>query len=307
MRMFLALFLLLALTTSSSATYCLCKEGAGDDALQASIDYACGKLADCNPIHDKGACYQPNTIKSHCDWAVNSYFQNQDQAPGSCNFTGTATTSQNPPSNLVTGCVYPSSPSSPGCSPSTPGTNQTNGTVTPTNGVLLLLALTTSSSAIYCLCKDGIGDNQLQTSIDYACGTLADCNPIHDKGACYQPNTIKNHCDWAVNSYFQKAAQAPGSCNFSGTATTSQNPPSNLVTGCIYPSSASSAGSPPSTTPPTGTTPTTNGTGGFTPFPGTPPAFGPTGTGGFSPSKAASSLVISSVFTLCFSSLALLM
>ncbi|CAF2115464.1 unnamed protein product [Brassica oleracea var. botrytis] len=174
-------------------------------------------------------------------------------------------------------------------------------------GVLLLLALTTSSSAIYCLCKDGIGDNQLQTSIDYACGTLADCNPIHDKGACYQPNTIKNHCDWAVNSYFQKAAQAPGSCNFSGTATTSQNPPSNLVTGCIYPSSASSAGSPPSTTPPTGTTPTTNGTGGFTPFPGTPPAFGPTGTGGFSPSKAASSLVISSVFTLCFSSLALLM
>ncbi|CAN6901935.1 hypothetical protein Bca4012_096765 [Brassica carinata] len=128
MRMFLALFLLLALTTSSSATYCLCKEGTVDNALQASIDYACGKL-DCNPILDKGACYQPNTIKSHCDWAVNSYFQNQDQAPGSCDFTGTATTSQNPPSNLVTGCVYPSSPSSPGSLPSTtpsPGTNKTN-------------------------------------------------------------------------------------------------------------------------------------------------------------------------------------
>ncbi|CAH8382479.1 unnamed protein product [Eruca vesicaria subsp. sativa] len=171
--------------------------------------------------------------------------------------------------------------------------------------LLLLLAMTKFSSAIYCLCKDGMGDNALQTAIDYACGTLADCNPIHDKGPCYQPNTIKNHCDWAVNSYFQKAAQVSGSCNFSGTATTSQNPPSNLVSGCTYPSSPSSAGSPPLTTPPTGNT-TTNGTGGFNPFPGTPSAFGPTGTGGFTPSNGASSLVISSVFILCFSSLAFL-
>ncbi|WZZ19017.1 hypothetical protein YC2023_112106 [Brassica napus] len=238
------------------ATYCLCKDGTEDNALQASIDYVCGKL-DCNPILDKGACYQPNTIKSHCDWAVNSYFQNVAQAPGSCDFSGTATTSQNP-------------------SPSLQGrflqlhhhreqSRQTEPLLQPT----VLLFINTSASdvtfvwrqrhphrsvfgsllgrkgsfsrhcgAIYCLCKDGIGDNGLQTSIDYACGTLADCNPIHDKGACYQPNTIKNHCDWAVNSYFQKAAQVPGSCNFSGTATTSQTPPSNLVTGCIYPSSA---------------------------------------------------------------------
>ncbi|KAL1220042.1 PLASMODESMATA CALLOSE-BINDING PROTEIN 3 [Cardamine amara subsp. amara] len=178
-------------------------------------------------------------------------------------------------------------------------------------GLLLLLALITSSSAIYCLCNDGIGDKELQTSIDYACGTLADCTPIKDKGSCFQPNTIKSHCDWAVNSYFQNAVQSPGSCNFTGTATISQNPPSNLVSGCIYPSSPSSTRSPPSTTPPTGTTPT-NGTTPFpgtpfpgTPFPGTPPAFGPTGV--FNPGNGASSLVISSVFTLCFSSLAFLL
>ncbi|KAG2319914.1 hypothetical protein Bca4012_053843 [Brassica carinata] len=155
-------------------------------------------------------------------------------------------------------------------------------------GLLLLLALTTSSSAIYCLCKDGIGEKELQTAIDYACGSLADCNPIHDNGPCYQPNNIKSHCDWAVNSYFQKAAQVSGSCVFSGTATTSQNPPSNLVTGCIYPSSAS-------TTSPTGTTLTN----------GTTPAFGPTGTGGFQ-GNGASSLIISPVLTLCFSSLVFL-
>ncbi|KAJ4889900.1 hypothetical protein Rs2_29648 [Raphanus sativus] len=94
--------------------------------------------------------------------------------------------------------------------------------------LLLLLTLTPSSSAIYCLCKDGIGDNQLQTTLEYACAQLADCKQCRaksyrgirqDKGPCYQPNTMKSHCDWAVNSYFQKAAQAPGSCNFSGTAT----------------------------------------------------------------------------------------
>uniref|UniRef100_A0A0D3DPK3 X8 domain-containing protein n=1 Tax=Brassica oleracea var. oleracea TaxID=109376 RepID=A0A0D3DPK3_BRAOL len=96
--------------------------------------------------------------------------------------------------------------------------------------LLLLLALTTSSSAIYCLCKDGIGEKELQTAIDYACGSLADCNPIHDNGPCYQPNNIKSHCDWAVNSYFQKAAQVSGSCNFSGTATTNQNPPCTFFT-----------------------------------------------------------------------------
>ncbi|KAG2323752.1 hypothetical protein Bca52824_006480 [Brassica carinata] len=97
-------------------------------------------------------------------------------------------------------------------------------------GLLLLLALTTPSSAIYCLCNDGMGEKDLQTAIDYACGTLADCNPIQEKGSCYQPITIKSHCDWAVNSYFQNAGQVSGSCNFSGTATTNLNPPSSKFT-----------------------------------------------------------------------------
>ncbi|KAF8087361.1 hypothetical protein N665_0588s0029, partial [Sinapis alba] len=137
--------------------------------------------------------------------------------------------------------------------------------------------------------QDEVGEKELQRAIDYACGSLADYNPIHDNGPFYQPNTIKSHCDWAVNSYFQKAAQVSGSCNFSGTATTNQNPPSNLVIGCIYPSSPS-------------TTTTNNGTN---PFPGTTPAFGSTGTGGFL-GNGASSLVIYPVLTLCFSSLVFL-
>ncbi|CAF1919974.1 hypothetical protein Bca4012_052129 [Brassica carinata] len=154
-------------------------------------------------------------------------------------------------------------------------------------GLLFLLDLTSSSSATYCLCRDGVGEKDLQTSIDYACGVLGDCNPIHEKGPCYQPNNVKGHCDWAVNSYFQRSGQLPGSCNFSGIATTSPNPPSTVVTGCIYPSSPGSTGTTTTTRPPG--TPT---------FPG-PPAFGP--TGGFDPSgNDALSLFTSIALTLGF-------
>ncbi|CAA7039639.1 unnamed protein product [Microthlaspi erraticum] len=158
-------------------------------------------------------------------------------------------------------------------------------------GLLFLLTLTNYSSAAYCLCRDGVGEKELQTSIDYACGALGDCNPIHDKGPCYQPNTVKSHCDWAVNSYFQKSGQISGSCNFSGTATTSPTPPSTVVTGCIYPSSPGNAGTTPTTGPP------------GTPFPG---PFGPTGSFDPSGDKEASSLFISIALTLGFSVIAFL-
>ncbi|XP_010523488.1 PREDICTED: PLASMODESMATA CALLOSE-BINDING PROTEIN 3-like [Tarenaya hassleriana] len=135
-------------------------------------------------------------------------------------------------------------------------------------GLFLLLALASSSNASYCLCRDGIVEKQLQTTLDYACGAGADCTPILQNGACYQPNTVKSHCDWAANSYFQRAGQIPGSCNFSNTATLSANPPSTVVTGCIYPSSTSGTGFP-TTTPATGSP-------GINVSPGAP-AFGPTG------------------------------
>ncbi|KAK9926119.1 hypothetical protein M0R45_023365 [Rubus argutus] len=125
---------------------------------------------------------------------------------------------------------------------------------------LLFLAMAGQSSANWCVCKTGMSDAMLQKTLDYACGAGADCNPIHSNGVCYNPNTVKAHCDYAVNSYFQKKGQAQGSCDFAGTATPVVSDPS--VTGCVYPSSASTAGSttPVSTTPTTGTTPSTTGT-----------------------------------------------
>lgn len=90
--------------------------------------------------------------------------------------------------------------------------------------VFLIISLT--GGATYCLCNSG-SDPVLQKNIDYACGSGADCTAIIQGGSCYNPNTVKDHCNYAVNSYFQKKGQATGSCDFSGTATPSANPPSS--------------------------------------------------------------------------------
>ncbi|KAA8542544.1 hypothetical protein F0562_023696 [Nyssa sinensis] len=122
---------------------------------------------------------------------------------------------------------------------------------------VLLLATVGHSSATWCICKEGMGDAVLQKTLDYACGAGADCNFIHQNGACYNPNTVRAHCNYAVNSYFQKKGQAQGSCDFSGTAAVSASDPSTA--GCVYPSSASPVSTTPVTTTPTtpSTTPTT--------------------------------------------------
>ncbi|GAB2234224.1 hypothetical protein Droror1_Dr00003467 [Drosera rotundifolia] len=127
--------LLLSFIGDSSASYCLCNDGVPDTALQKTIDYACGSGADCSAILQVGSCYQPNTVKAHCDYAANSYYQRKGQVAGSCDFSGTATVSTLPPSTVIAGCTYPASPSQAGNSTLTPtlGT-MTNGTSSTTSG-----------------------------------------------------------------------------------------------------------------------------------------------------------------------------
>lgn len=156
--------------------------------------------------------------------------------------------------------------------------------------LVLFLAITGRSSATYCLCKDGLNESYYQKALDYACGAGADCSPIIQSGACYSPNTVKNHCDFAVNSYFQKKGQATGTCEFAGTAVTSASLPSqSQPTGCVYQSSPSTSTpttppstTTPSTTPPSTTTPSTTPPSTTTPSttpPGTTtPSTTPTGT-----------------------------
>ncbi|CAK9316762.1 unnamed protein product [Citrullus colocynthis] len=148
MAVFVFLVFVLALTGRSYANYCLCRDGATQQALQKALDYACGAGADCSPILSNGACFQPNTVKDHCNYAVNSYFQRKGQVQGSCDFNGAATPSVTLTASVPSGCVYPSSPSNAGTSPTnsggttptmTPGTpSTTNPGMTPTvfgNGI----------------------------------------------------------------------------------------------------------------------------------------------------------------------------
>ncbi|OAP11918.1 PDCB4 [Arabidopsis thaliana] len=90
----------------------------------------------------------------------------------------------------------------------------------------LIISMFTYSNAAYCLCKEG-NEQVLQKAIDYACGNGADCTQIQPTGACYQPNTVKNHCDVAVNSYYQKKASSGATCDFNGAASPSTTPPSS--------------------------------------------------------------------------------
>ncbi|XP_050219645.1 PLASMODESMATA CALLOSE-BINDING PROTEIN 2 [Mercurialis annua] len=96
--------------------------------------------------------------------------------------------------------------------------------------------------ANWCVARSDASNQALQTALDYACAAGADCSSILSNGLCFLPNTIQAHASYAFNSYFQKKSMAPGSCDFSGTATVAKTDPS--YGSCVYPSSLSSAGGP---------------------------------------------------------------
>ncbi|KAF7132843.1 hypothetical protein RHSIM_Rhsim09G0057300 [Rhododendron simsii] len=82
------------------------------------------------------------------------------------------------------------------------------------------------AAASWCVARSDAISPALQTALDYACGAGADCSPIQSSGLCFLPNTIQAHASYAFNSYYQRKANAPGSCNFGGTATVAETDPS---------------------------------------------------------------------------------
>ncbi|XP_058194882.1 PLASMODESMATA CALLOSE-BINDING PROTEIN 3 [Rhododendron vialii] len=185
--------------------------------------------------------------------------------------------------------------------------------------LVLFLAVTGHSEASYCVCKDGLGDTVYQTNIDYACGNGADCSTIMQNGACYQPNTKKDHCNYAVNSYFQRKNQINGSCDFTGSCTVASTLASSN-TNCVYPASPSTAGTigttpstgtgtTPSTGTTTGTTPTTTTGGTTSTTPSSVFGLGPTGSGSITntDSKATSVTLHQTKHLLCSLTLTLLL
>ncbi|XP_010915581.1 PLASMODESMATA CALLOSE-BINDING PROTEIN 5 [Elaeis guineensis] len=90
--------------------WCVAKNNAEDGALQSALDWACGPGgADCRPIQEGGACYEPQDIQSHASFAFNDYFVHNGFSSSACDFSGTAAlTSLNPSHDR---CIFPSSSS----------------------------------------------------------------------------------------------------------------------------------------------------------------------------------------------------
>ena len=96
----LIFFVLSSDSNFSEATWCVCA-GTNTTALQAALDYACDKGADCAAINPNGLCFQSTDLLSRCSYAVNSYFQKNNQASEACNFAGTANITSNDPSTYL--------------------------------------------------------------------------------------------------------------------------------------------------------------------------------------------------------------
>ncbi|XP_008783477.2 LOW QUALITY PROTEIN: glucan endo-1,3-beta-glucosidase 7 [Phoenix dactylifera] len=93
---------------AAATGWCVPKEGATDEELQANLDYACGQAGvDCGPIQPGGACYEPNTLRSHAAYAMNQLYQVAGRNPWNCDFSQSAALTSANPSYAT--CVYPGS------------------------------------------------------------------------------------------------------------------------------------------------------------------------------------------------------
>lgn len=96
----------ISISSSFDKSWCIAKDYATPDSLQAALDWACGfGGADCQPIQLGNACFVPNTVYSHASYAFNSYYQIHQHASGTCDFAGVATVTYEDPS--YPGCSYP--------------------------------------------------------------------------------------------------------------------------------------------------------------------------------------------------------
>lgn len=59
--------------------------------LQANIDWGCScqGQVDCKPIQPGGACFEPNTLRNHASFVMNTYYHNHNCTDEACSFNNT--------------------------------------------------------------------------------------------------------------------------------------------------------------------------------------------------------------------------
>lgn len=158
--------------------------------------------------------------------------------PASTNPYSNPPSSTNPYSNPTSPTT--TTPTSPNVTPTTPGTGSSGGGGGGGGGQ-------------WCVASESAAETTLKVALDYACGYGADCSQLQQGGACYDPNTLKDHASYAFNDYYQKNP-APTSCVFGGVASLTSKDPSHG--NCHFSSSkTTSMSSPTYVSPPTTMTP----------------------------------------------------
>lgn len=85
--------------TQGNKKWCVPKAEATDAQLQSNIDYVCSQSGmDCGPIQANGACFNPNTVRAHASYAMNSWYQSKGRNDFDCDFSGTGAITSSDPS-----------------------------------------------------------------------------------------------------------------------------------------------------------------------------------------------------------------
>ncbi|XP_065872125.1 glucan endo-1,3-beta-glucosidase [Euphorbia lathyris] len=84
--------------------WCVAKADATNAQLQGNIEYVCSQGVDCRPIQGGGACFDPNNLRSHASFLMNSYYQTHGAHDFNCDFSHTGLLTSFDPSHGI--CKY---------------------------------------------------------------------------------------------------------------------------------------------------------------------------------------------------------
>lgn len=96
----------------------------------------------------------------------------------------------------------------------------------------------TTFQRTWCIAKQGVSEDVLQSSIDFSCGVgNVSCASIQANGTCFLPDTRYSHASWAMNMFYVNSINGASACNYQGAATQTTKDPS--YGSCVYPASTS--------------------------------------------------------------------